>query len=486
MAVWASVKMSALGRGLRLDAEYYQPYLLKYERQLAKGPFPVRPLGELVRDGYRVVYENTEISEREAGETPADCVRFLQAADLNAGFPNITTDGMGWVPRADWDRYTKGRIIPGELLIEVKGLARKVAIVPDDFPPETLVTGSVFKLQTREDRLDPYFLLTYLLSSFGVGFRFRCLTNTLIGFVNKEELYDIPTPVPPMAMQKKVADLARASVAKWRSASGSMAAAEARLMEAVGLDRLDLSPQKCYTRRFRDLEAEARFDAEYFNPKYQRIIKKLRAGGRTLADVAPLAQRPFDPALRPKGSTFRYIEIGSLTGDGEAEAETLDVADAPSRARWIAKPGDIITALVGAERRLSAHIRDDQDGCACSSGFAVLTPKSGEDGIEPEVLLTYLRVPVISEIIAVHQTGTILTSVPVDRLMRIPIIVPDTRTRKAVVAKVQEAMTARAEAARLLEQAKTTVEALIARQPHPAYSVSCPPQTTNARTSDAS
>ena len=232
-------------------------------------------------------------------------------------------------------------------------------------------------------------------------------------------------------------------------------------MEALGLDRLDLSPQKCYTRRFRDLEAEARFDAEYFNPKYQRIIKKLRAGGRTLADVAPLAQRPFDPALRPKGSTFRYIEIGSLTGDGEAEAETLDVADAPSRAAWIVKPGDIITSTVRPIRRLSALVRDDQDGCVCSSGFAAMTPKPGADGIEPEVLLTYLRLPIICEILDLHCTASMYPAIPEDRLMRIPIIVPDTKTRKAVVAKVQEAMTARAEAARLLEQAKKTVEDLI-------------------------
>lgn len=461
MAVWASVKMSALGRGLRLDAEYYQPYLLRYERMLAKAPFPVKPLGELVRDGYRVVYENTEIIEGEAGDPPPDCVRFLQAADINSGFPNISTDGMGWVSRADWDRYTKGRIIPGELLIEVKGLARKVAIVPDDFPPETLVTGSVFKLQTRAEQLDPYFLLTYLLSSFGVGFRFRCLTNTLIGFVNKDELYDISTPVPPLAVQRAVATLAHKSIAKWRTASLSMAAAEAQLMAALGLDRLDISPQKCYTRHFRELQGEARFDAEYFNPKYQRIIKKLRNGGRTLADVAPLSDRPFDPSLRPKGSTFRYIEIGSLTGDGEAEAETLDVAEAPSRATWIVKPGDVITSTVRPIRRLSALVRDDQEGCVCSSGFAALTPRPGPDGIEPEVLLTYLRLPIICEILDLHTTASMYPAIPVDRLMRIPILVPDTTARKAVAAKVQEAMTARRSAAQLLEQAKVMVEDLI-------------------------
>lgn len=275
-------------------------------------------------------------------------------------------------------------------------------------------------------------------------------------------LLRLPIPIAVFEARNHLSASVIEAVTLRIAATEKIAAAEARLMEALGLDRLDLSPQKCYSRRFRDLEAESRFDAEYFNPKYQRIIKKLRAAGRTLADVAPLAQRPFDPALRPKGCTFRYIEIGSLTGDGEAEAETLDVADAPSRAAWIVKPGDIITSTVRPIRRLSALVRDDQDGCVCSSGFAVLTPRKDEDGIEPEVLLTYLRLTIICEILDLHCTASMYPAIPEERLMRIPIIVPDTKTRKAVVAKVQEAMTARAEAARLLEQAKKNVEDIIA------------------------
>lgn len=82
--------------------------------------------------------------------------------------------------------------------------------------------------------------------------------------------------------------------------------------------------------------------------------------------------------------------------------------------------------------------------------------------VVPEVLMTEQRRSIICEILDLYCTASMYPAIPEDRLMRIPIIVPDTKTRKAVVAKVQEAMTARAEAARLLEKAKKTVEALIA------------------------
>jgi type I restriction enzyme S subunit len=331
---------------------------------------------------------------------------------------------------------------------------------------DAIFASYLVRLVPDRSEVLPEYLAVYLNTPTGIGqVKRRAMESINQANVSASELCKVPIPVFPLDWQKPIASLVHSAAAQRHLSLKHIAAAESRLMGALGLDRVELSPQKCYTRRFSDLQAEARFDAEYFKPEYQRIIKTLRAGGRTIADVAPLAQRPFEATLHPKGSNFRYIEIGSLTGGGEAEVETLDVADAPSRAKWLVKPGDVITALVGAERRLSALVRHDQDGSVCSSGFATLTPKPGADGIEPEVLLTYLRVPIISEIIALHQTGTILSSVPVDRLMRIPIIVPDTKTRKAVVAKVQEAMTARAEASRLLEQAKKTVEDLIAGKP---------------------
>lgn len=462
MAVWASVKMSALGRGLRLDAEYYQPYLLKYERQLAKGPFPVKPLGELVRDGYRVVYENTELIEPEAGETPADCVRFLQAADINAGFPNITTDGMGWVPRVDWDRYTKGRIIPGELLIEVKGLARKVAIVPDDFPPETLVTGSVFKLQTRADCLDPYFLLTYLLSTFGVGFRFRCLTNTLIGFVNKEELYDIPTPVPPMAVQKKVADFARSAVAKWRSASGSMTAAEARLMEALGLDRLNLSPQKCYTRRFRDLQAARRFGAEYFMPCKKRILDALAKMPHKMVEAhAPSIRDMYDPKQARKGEMVRNFDITDALEPFLDDSREPEAANEMGSSKKRFQAGDVVVSRLRSYLKEIAVVRTSGTPQSVGSSEYIVLRTTGK-GLSPETLMVYLRCPLVQTILKWSQDGSNHPRFTEEDLLAIPVPDKVLGVQKQIDGLVNKAIEARIEAARLLERAKRMVEEMIA------------------------
>lgn len=451
MAVWSVVKTCDMTHDIRWDAEHYRPEYLRQERQVRQ--LKTKPLIDVasVSDG-----NHMSIAEEFGDEG----VRYLRGQDLGDFF--ISDADPIYIPEKNYVSLTRSHMFPGDVLVGVVGTIGTVGLVTKRHGK---LTGNCKLAIVRSKTLPGEYIAAYLASRLGqYEIKRRVRGAVQMGLI-LPDLKEIPIVEPTKQQLDRVVSAVQGAQDARHRAAETVAAAEARLMEAIGLDRLDLTPQKCYTRRFSDLEAEARFDAEYFNPKYQRIIKKLRAGGRTLADVAPLAQRPFDPALHPKVSTFRYIEIGSLTGDGEAEAETLDVADAPSRAAWIVKPGDIITSTVRPIRRLSALVCDDQDGCVCSSGFAVLTPRSGEDGIEPEVLLTYLRLPIICEILDLHCTASMYPAIPEDRLMRIPIIVPDTKTRKAVVAKVREAMTARAEAARLLEQAKKTVEDLIAGKP---------------------
>jgi hypothetical protein len=270
--------------------------------------------------------------------------------------------------------------------------------------------------------------------------------------------------VPFLACAKDVSQDARKAYSKRREAAEAIAAAERLLVSALGLDQLDFSQRLSYVRTFRDLLAEKRFDAEFFSPRHQAILQHLRRSGVTIGDVAPLAERPFHDSVKKRDGTFRYIEIGSLTGGGEAEAETIDLADAPSRAQFVVRPGDIITSTVRPIRRLSALIRSDQDGCVCSSGYAVLSPQDGNNRIEPEVLLTYLRLPVICEILDLYTTATMYPAIPTHHLLNIPVIIPEKRVRAKIVEYVRAAICARQEATRLLEGARTTVEsAIVAR-----------------------
>src|SRR5205814_1279603 len=71
----------------RFDPEYFQPHFLEAEALLSRLQSEVVPLGDLVVDGYRVVYENTEILSESFD--PKRHVKYLQAANISSGFPII-------------------------------------------------------------------------------------------------------------------------------------------------------------------------------------------------------------------------------------------------------------------------------------------------------------------------------------------------------------------------------------------------------------
>ncbi|MGH8427175.1 MAG: restriction endonuclease subunit S [Gammaproteobacteria bacterium] len=448
MAVWSSVRIREVASEDRLDTEFFTPKNLARARMLKREHAVALGQDCTVLNGKTPSHyeEDGEFSVVRSGDLANPLVYF----DSGHNFLQTNVAIKGATLRK------------GDVLISSIGVGSigKIGVVID---PRKLVTVSEVTI-VRSAVYTPEFLFAYFATEAGQGEINRRVTGAtgqqhLIK--SNAEAILIPPP-PPKVVSMELARLVADAHAEQSGAHELIVEAESLLMEALRLERLDPMPSPYYDRSFSDLLAEGRFDAEYFNPKYQRVIEALQAGGRTLGGVAPLAERPFIAARRPEGSNFRYIEIGSLTGDGESEAEALDVADAPSRATWIVKPGDVITSTVRPIRRLSAVVRDDQDGCVCSSGFAVLSPKSGPDGIEPEVLLTYLRLPIVCELLDLHTTATMYPAIPTDRLMRFPIVVPDQVTRAAVVQKVNATIAARRRATELLEKTKQMVEDLIA------------------------
>ena len=170
----------------RFDPEYFDKKAVSAYQRLASEA----RLGDFVQNGYRVVYENTKIVARDTG-IELGLPFFLQSADISTPF--INEERMSCVPESDWIRYQKGHIRRGELLVEVKGRAEKVAIVPGNFPERTLVTGTCFKIETTEPKYRSL-LLAHLIGKYGKALKNRLKTNLLVSYIAKNDLYRLPVP----------------------------------------------------------------------------------------------------------------------------------------------------------------------------------------------------------------------------------------------------------------------------------------------------
>lgn len=255
----------------RMDPEFFNREALRVLGLIGDG----LTLGELVASGYRVVYESTHAIDRQQGEAEG-LPYFLQATDIATPF--INAESMICVAKSDWLRYPKGRIKPGELLIEVKGKAEKIALVPDDFPANTLVTGTCFKISTKK-KIDQYFLSAYLTSRYGQLLKDRLKSNLLVSYLAKDDLYGIPVPRVSDELKASIETLFGACFEHQRRGTSLMKCAELTLLRALGLENWKTPEPLSYIRNSRDALATGRLDAEHFHEKFYASKSALVAAG---------------------------------------------------------------------------------------------------------------------------------------------------------------------------------------------------------------
>ncbi|MBX7171351.1 MAG: restriction endonuclease subunit S [Pyrinomonadaceae bacterium] len=442
MAIWSEVRNESFEKYDRLDAEFYQPIYLEVEEKLnAVNSVRLESLLTDIRYGLNVEPDYVD-----------EGLPFIRAM-------NLKEYGIeGEVLKIPFEAKDIGELNvleKGDLLIVRSGAnVGDIGIVTDNLAGSTF--GSyVIRLKPNKKIVNPAFLYVFLKSKFGREQTIRFRSGTAQPNISIPNLKEVLIYLPSLEKQAEIEKFLTKSYLTKESSKMLYQEAEELLLHELGLDALDLSDELTYERNFDEVALAGRLDAQYFAPRYQRTLKSMSKSGETIGDVAPIVKRIFRSKLADEH--FEYIEIGSLTGDGRAESEKLLSTEAPSRAQWIVKKDDVITSTVRPIRRLSALIETQQEDFVCSSGFAVLEPKT----IEAEVLLVWLRLPIISEILDLHTTATMYPAIAVDTLLRIPITKPSEPVSKQIIQKIQDSREAIKNAKQLLEDAKRRVEDMI-------------------------
>lgn len=435
----------------RIDSEYFKKEFLNFFKNIPN----LEPLGNFVEDGYRVVYENTEIVESTLGQSMG-FPYFLQATDLETPF--IKTDNLFYVEEKDWERYPKGRIKKGEILIEVKGKLEKVSIVPDDFPEKTLVSGSLFKL-TVNDRISKYVLLCYLISKYGVAFKDRYKTNLLISYISKPDLYRIPVPDFSSSFQNEIDGHFELILKKQKLSKSLYSEAEDLLLSELGLKGWQPNNNPVNIKQLKEsFLASGRLDAEYYQPKYDEIetvVTKYKHGYDKTGNL--FAQNT--DVCDYKEAEYNYIEIGDINiSDGTASFNLVSKEELPDNAKRVLHKNDLLISKVRPYRGAVAIIDFDDERLIGSGAFTVLRENST---YKKEVLQILLRTQIYKDWLLKWNVGSSYPVIKDEDILNLPIpIIPKT-VQTEISDYVQKSMSLRNEAKQLLENAKLKVESEI-------------------------
>lgn len=121
-------------------------------------------------------------------------------------------------------------------------------------------------------------------------------------------------------------------------------------------------------------------------------------------------------------SIVEYLDITAIERPGfVGRTRTLQFADAPSRARRLAREGDILVSTVRPYLRNFARIREAPDNLVVSTGYAVIRPKDDADG---EFLYQHILSPGFVEFLRPRMSGSNYPAVKASDVAAYPVRLP--------------------------------------------------------------
>lgn len=441
----------------RFDSEYFKKQFINFFKEVPD----LNPLGSFVSEGYRVVYENTKIIEKEEA-VANNYPYFLQATDLNTPF--IKQDNLFYVNNEQWERYPKGRIKAGEILIEVKGKIDKVAIVTDDFPKRTLVTGSLFKLSVNK-KISKHVLLSYLISKYGSAFKDRFKTNLLISYVSKPDLYRIPVPSFSNLFQQNIDRIFKIIFESKRQSQNLYEKAENLLLREVNLENFQSSKESINVKSLSDsFNISGRLDAEYYQPKYEQVVNQITSQPNDILKNIVKITKSVEPGSAyydEEGLPFMRVADFSKEGLTEPQKFLNDyfVNENKDKIKDLKpKKGTILFSKDGSVG-IAYHLRQDFNGITSS---AILHLKIRD---EKRVIPEYLTLALNSKLVQMQAErdagGSIILHWRVSEIENVVVPIIDYAKQEKIAELIEESFSLKKQSEHLLEVAKKAVEIAI-------------------------
>ncbi|MBI5913113.1 restriction endonuclease subunit S [Candidatus Azambacteria bacterium] len=451
MPTYSIIKKSQLEGTKRLDAEYYQPEYLALQENLEKTK-SIMPWGEIEGKFITGPFGSEFDTENyvQDGE-----YRYVRGKDVKDFFP---TDGDNvYIPKKDYERLKKYSLLEGDILVSVVGTPGIGAIVDSTLLPAIFSCKSTVY---RTTSINPFYFIAYLNSSYGRKLLERGVRGAVQTGLNINDLRDLPVFLPNVGIQEEIGDVVKNAKKTFDSSKSLYFQAENLLLEELGLKDFESESGLWSAVNLSEVQKANRIDAEYFDPKYQKILSLIRGNdGMALGELAAV-KKGFEAgseAYQEEGKLF--IRVSSISKDGITDKDQKYLKDElydQLKKEYQPKVGEILLTK-DASPGIAHVVKEPIEGII-SGG--VLRVRLKED-VEPEYCAL-----VINSIIGKLQVerdagGSIIAHWKPDQVKELQVPILPKPTQQKIDEFVRKSHEARRSAKLLLEQAKKKVEDLI-------------------------
>ena len=446
MAVFNTVNLSELEGKKRIDAEYYKPdYIRLLSRLKEVGCVSVKDVAFPVRRKFKPkkgeYFDYIEISE----------------VDLTTGeFSTSKIIGEEAPDRAQWV------VNEDDILIStVRPIRNAIVLIKER--KENLVCSSGFCV-LHPKTIQTNYLFLYLKMPFIAKLLDRHTTATEYPAINWNDVLNTPIYVGCKEFQTRISLMVDKSFALLKQSRSLYSQAENLLLEGLGLKDFKLKYEKTYTANLSDTLSAHRIDAEYFQPAYEEIIKRLKEKNIELKPLRKFIlsiQKGIEPGsenYQDKGKPF--IRVSNLSINGFVDRDQKYLSEElyqQLRETYEPKQGDFLLTK-DATPGIAYVVKEQIEGII-SSG--ILRLQINENEIDKEYLALCINSIIGKMHIEKDCGGSVILHWKPDQVKRLKIPTLLSEIQQEISLLVQHSHEAKRKAEELLEVAKKAIEIAI-------------------------
>ncbi len=449
MIAYSIIQKSQLEGAHRLDAEYYQP---EYFIDFTKGNW--RPIGgvlELCQYGL-----SQAMNDEKKGHP------MFKMDNINHAF--LFDDEVRYADVND-NLFKEFKIKKDDVFfnrVNSEEFVGRTGIFKLDL--DAVFASYLIRIRPKKegDILSDY-LNIFLNSSYGLK-QIRKFARRAVNQanVNAEELKQIKIAVLPKKEQEKIAELSNKSWQEFQNSKSFYSQARNLLLEELYLSSEALAKEEGLFSivNLSEVKKANRIDAEYFQPKYEKIISLIRANsGINLGDLVSVKKgvEPGSDAYQDEGKLF--IRVSSLSENGITDKDQKYLSDElyeKLKKDYEPKVGEILLTK-DATPGIAYVLKEKTEGII-SGGILRLKVK---EEIEPEYLALCINSLVGQTQVERDAGGSIIKHWKPEQVKNILIPILPKPTQQKIADLVRKSHEARKKAKELLEEAKRKVEEMI-------------------------
>ena len=426
----------------RIDAQFYSSEYLTIEKIEFDNGLDYVELGE--------IGTNFSYGTPPYGHICDKGVPYLRIPDIEDDF-FLSDSNIAFIDKEYHLKNIRNEVKAGDVLFRIKGQLGQALVVPQKLSNSH--TGSSF-LRFTPKSINPYFLVCYLNSSFGRNQINRKQSNSIIQYLNIDDITSIRVPIPSPEIQKYIGDKVRKAEELREEAKRLKKEAEEILNKELNLKDVEFYIKQTNNKKYswtESIEIEDRIDSEFYKPKY-RYLSKLNNMSE-LSYYYKISKKRINKNIDRK---IKYIDLSSV--NNIIEPSDFNTKELPSRAQFLVKEGNLIISTLKGSNKISIipeHLNDS----VCSTGFIVIASKSH---LTTEYLYLVFSNKVFNMQIERYSTGSIMSGVNHDNFnkMLIPVI-SNKQIIDTITNKIRKHFRLLYYSKQLIQEAKQDVEDLI-------------------------